>query len=109
MHKSRDKLTELSEEAIALKTAVLTAQRNGHKFTHLCTLMQDINNFQSLVSEENIQEEALVFQFDWPVSMICTLSNIVKEMGTFKSDLETCLQQEHTIKVTRIHGVERRE
>ena len=104
MHRSRDRLLELSSEINSLKKAVLDAQRNGLKYLQLCGLLEQVIGFQSAVQEENIPEEALVSQFDWPVAMICTLTNIVKEMGTFKTDLETCLQQEHTIKVIRIYG-----
>ena len=105
MHKSRDKLVELSGEIVSLKQSVLRAQREGYRYVQLCSLLQEIKTFQSGIQQENIPEEALVSQFDWPVSMICTLTNIVKEIGTFKTDLETCLHQEHTIKVLCIHGI----
>ncbi|KAI6654916.1 hypothetical protein LOD99_2795 [Oopsacas minuta] len=99
MNKSRNRLVELSQEIISLKEAVLTAQRAGHRHAQLKALVQEIKQFLNNLQQENIPEDALVSQFDWPCSMICTLTNIDQEITTFKDNIDTCVKQEHCIKV----------
>ena len=99
MQKSRDRLSELSPRIDYFKNAIRVAQSCGHKFEQLSALLQEIKQFQQSLVQEDIPEDALVTNYDWPVSMICTLSNIVQEMGTFKENIQTCVRQEHCIKV----------
>ena len=99
MQKSRGRLSELSPEITSLKKAIHTAQSCGHRYKRLKALFQEIKQFQQSLLQEDIHEEALVSNYDWPVSMIFTLSKIVLEIGTFKDNIETCVKQEHSIKV----------
>ena len=100
MQKSRKRLSELSPKIDSLKNAIHVAQSCGHKYQQLKALLHEIKQFQLKLIQEDIPEEAFVSNHDWPVAMICTLSNIVQEIGTFKENIETCVKQEHCIKVS---------